>query len=59
RDLKEAAEEQQHTTRELSQQLEDTKKQMGDELKRVREQLEAIAASMAATPHMSFADVTR
>ncbi|KJZ68779.1 hypothetical protein HIM_11823 [Hirsutella minnesotensis 3608] len=39
RDLKEAAVEQQNTTRALSQQLEDTKKQMGDELKRVRAEL--------------------
>jgi chromosome segregation ATPase len=59
RDLKEAAEEQQNTAQELSQQLEDTKKQMGNELKRIREQLEDITASAAATPHISFADVLR
>ncbi|KAL6401254.1 reverse transcriptase [Ilyonectria robusta] len=59
RELKEAAEGQQNCIRDLSQRFEDTKQQIGHDLKRAHELLEAIAARAPATPPVSFADVTR
>ncbi|KAH6874308.1 hypothetical protein B0T10DRAFT_387461, partial [Thelonectria olida] len=59
RELKEAAEGQQNCIRDLSQRFEDAKQQMGHDLKRAHELLEAIAARAPATPPVSFADVTR
>jgi hypothetical protein len=58
-ELKEAAEGQLNCIRDLSQRFEDTRQQMGHDLKRAHELLEAIAAHAPATPPVSFADVTR
>ena len=59
RELKEATQAQQNSIRDLTQRFEDTKQQMGHDLKRAHELLEAIAGSTPGTPPRSFADVTR
>ncbi|OWT42238.1 reverse transcriptase [Pochonia chlamydosporia 170] len=59
RELKEATEAQQSHIKDLTQLFEDTKQQMGHDLKRAHELLEAIAGRTQATPPSSFADVAR
>ncbi|KJZ69825.1 hypothetical protein HIM_10778 [Hirsutella minnesotensis 3608] len=57
RALKEASDEQQTLIRDLKLALEDTKQQMGWELKRMSDKLEAITARPPVTPPRSFAEV--
>ncbi|KAJ6438998.1 hypothetical protein O9K51_08401 [Purpureocillium lavendulum] len=59
RALKEASDEQQNLIRDLKLALEDTKQQMGLELKRLSDKLEIITARPTVTPPRSFAEVAR
>ncbi|RKL22256.1 hypothetical protein BFJ72_g14711 [Fusarium proliferatum] len=59
RELKEAVAKQEETVHEMGKQMMEIKDQMTEELQRVREQLETIAANAADGPQRSYADVTR
>ncbi|OAQ62576.1 endonuclease/exonuclease/phosphatase [Purpureocillium lilacinum] len=59
RTLKEASDEQQNLIRDLKLVLEDTKQQMGLELKRLSDKLEVITARPTITPPRFFAEVAR
>ncbi|KAJ6439086.1 reverse transcriptase [Purpureocillium lavendulum] len=59
RALKEASDEQQNLIRDLKLALEDTKQQMGLELKRLSDKLAVITARPTVTPPRSFAEVAR
>ncbi|KAL9572083.1 hypothetical protein ACKAV7_003800 [Fusarium commune] len=59
RELKEAVAKQEETVREMGKQMVEIKDQMTEELQRVREQLETIAANAMDGPQRSYADVTQ
>ncbi|KAI3572210.1 hypothetical protein IWW34DRAFT_893440 [Fusarium oxysporum f. sp. albedinis] len=59
RELKEAVAKQEETVHDMGKQMMEIKDQVAEELQRVREQLETIAANATGGPQRSYSDVTR
>ncbi|KAI8416573.1 hypothetical protein FOFC_02885 [Fusarium oxysporum] len=59
RELKEAVAKQEETVHDMGKQMVEIKDQIAEEVQRVREQLETIAANATGGPQRSYFDITR